>query len=104
MIRSRSRPRPKISRGPSVSHDAHDKLIACLYWWVARDKSDPDYVKAPHYFDAILAWHDALSLDDEERCATVHEVYVRPGWRERFAKQYADALPPVPKAPASFTD
>ena len=57
-------------------------------------------MKAPHYLDAIPAWHDRLSLDDEEQCATVHEVHMRPGWGERFAEEYAAFLPAVPPFPA----
>ncbi len=94
------RPKQRIKAGPTLSHDTHDKLMACLLWWKARDKSDPHYVKAPLHFDAILAWHERLSLDDEEQCATVHEVYMRRGWGERIAEEYAAFLPPVPPFPA----
>ena len=94
------RPKPRIKAGPTLSHDNHDKVMACLLWWKARDKSDPDYVKAPRYFDAILAWHEGLSFVDKERCATIHEVYVRPGWGERAAEEYAAFLSPVLKFPA----
>ena len=66
----------RIKPGPKLSHDPHDKVMAALSWWKARNKSGPDYVKAPHYFDAILTWHEGLSLGNEERCA-IHEVYVR---------------------------
>ena len=85
---------------PVVLEPLKDKLMACLLWGKTRDKSDPDYVKAPHYFDAILAWHDRLSINDAERCATVHEVCIRPGWSEHVAETYAAPLPAVPPFPA----
>jgi hypothetical protein len=53
------------------------------------------YVKAPHYFDAVLAWR--LSLDDEERCAT--RGLRAAGLDERVAEDYAAFLPAVPKYP-----
>jgi hypothetical protein len=52
--------------------------MACLLWWVAESKTHPDYVRAPFYFDAILKWHASLSLDGNELCGTVHEVYSTP--------------------------
>ena len=91
-----------MKAGPTLSRDNHDKVMVRLFWWVAPGKTDPDYVKAPHYFDAILAWHDRLPLDDEERCATVVEVCVRPGWGGRIAETYAALLPgcaAVPRCP-----
>jgi hypothetical protein len=35
-------------------------------------------------------------FDDAERCATVHVVYVRPGWDERIAERYAPFFPSMP--------
>jgi hypothetical protein len=59
--------KPRIQAGPKLSHDAHDKLMACLHWYYGKFKSDPDYVRAPHYFDAVYQWFQKLSLDDTER-------------------------------------
>jgi len=95
--RSKVRTKP----GPKLSRDANDKLMAALLWWIARDKTLPEYTRAPNYYDAILKWHNRLSLDDANLCAIVHDIYIRPGWGERAAKQYADKLPPVPKPPLS---
>jgi hypothetical protein len=92
--------KPRIQAGPKLSHDAPDKLMACLLWWVAESKTHPDYVRAPFYFDAILKWHASLSLDGNELCATVHEVYtnLRYGGKP-VALKYAEDLPAVPPWP-----
>ena len=47
------------------------KLMACLHWRYGRDKRDPDYVRAPHYFDAVYQWHPRLPIDGEELVGTV---------------------------------
>ena len=89
--------KPRVKAGPTLSHDAHDKLMACLSWYHARYKDHhPDYVRAPFYFDAILRWHEVLSIDDLELCGTVHEIYVTPWWGEPVALKYAADLPAVP--------
>jgi hypothetical protein len=94
----RSRPRAKPKRGPQLSHDAHDKMMAALQWHVGRYKSDPEYMRAPFYYDQVLEWFEALSLDNKELVHTVHEVYTRPGWG-RMAGKYAADLPAVPRYP-----
>jgi len=92
--------KPRVQAGPELSRDSFDKMIVAMTWWQARHKSDSEYIGAPHFYDAILAWHDALSLDNEELCGTVQEVYNRPGWGPKIAEQYAADLPPVPLPPA----
>jgi len=67
-----------VKPGPKLSHDAHDKLMACLVWWIGRDKKHADYVRAPHYFDALWQWHQRLTLDGEELVGTVLEIYNTP--------------------------
>jgi hypothetical protein len=100
MPRTSRRPQQRVKVGRELSHDTGDKLTAALNWYVARDKTGPDYVKAPHYFDAILAWHERLSMDHQDLCATIHKTCVGPGWGDGTAETYAANLPPVPKAPA----
>jgi hypothetical protein len=90
--------KPKI--GPQVSHDAGDKLTAALNWYVARDKHSPGYVRAPHYFDAVLKWREELSPDHEDLLWTVISIYTTPRLGgETVAEKYAADLPPVPKPP-----
>jgi len=83
-----------------VSHDARDKLMACLHWWYGRYKDHPDYVKAPFYFDAVYQWHQRFTLDGEELVGTVIEIYNAPRYGgEKVALQYAEDLPAVPPWP-----
>jgi hypothetical protein len=42
-----------VKPGPKLSHEPHEKLMACLHWYYGKFKDDPDYVRAPHYFDAV---------------------------------------------------
>ena len=91
--------KPRLKAGPKLSHDAHDKLRACLCWYYGKFKDHPDYVRAPHYFDAIYQWHERLNIDDLELCGTVHETYVTPRWGEKVALKYAADLPAVPPWP-----
>ena len=67
--------KPRIQAGPKLSHDAHDKLMAALNWYVGRNKSDPQYVRAPFYFDAVLKLRNDLSADNEDLLGTVITVY-----------------------------
>jgi hypothetical protein len=74
--------------------------MAALHWYYARYKGEhPEFVRAPHYFDAILKWFESLDIDGAELVGTVHEVYNRPGWGEKVALQYANDLPSVPPWP-----
>jgi len=74
--------------------------MACLVWWIGRYKDHPDYVRAPHYFDAVWQWHQRLSLDNEELVGTVYQIYVTPRYGgEPVALKYADSLPAVPPWP-----
>jgi hypothetical protein len=91
------KPKPKLTL--ELSQGAADKLIAALNWYIARDKTGPLYVKAPEYFDAILAWHQQLPMAAVDRCAAIHEVCVGPGWAEGIGEERAANLPPAPKAP-----
>jgi hypothetical protein len=50
-----------------------------------------------------VEWHKGLPLDDLELCATVHEVYNRPGWGDGIAETYAANLPPVSKPPTAVS-
>ncbi|MGH8223166.1 MAG: hypothetical protein ACREQZ_09340 [Woeseiaceae bacterium] len=95
----RSRPRAKPKRGPQLSHDAHNKMHAALGWYFGRYKTDPQYARAPFYYDAVLKWFEALSFDSQDLVHTVHEVYTRPGWGERVAETHASDLPAVPRWP-----
>jgi len=89
------RPKPRIKAGPTLSHDNHDKVMACLLWWKARDKSDPDHVKAPHYFDACLEWHQGLSADDKETVLTLADLMGSA--HKGAAESIAASLPPAPQ-------
>jgi hypothetical protein len=42
---------------------------------VGRNKNDPEFARAPHYYAAVSEWFDRLSLDDQERVHTVVYVY-----------------------------
>ena len=87
--------------GPKLSHDRHDKLMACLHWYVGQFKTDhPKYARAPHYFDAVYNWFERMNLDGKEQVYTAVEVYNTP--REGgapVALKYAEDLPPVPPWP-----
>jgi hypothetical protein len=92
--------KPRIQAGPKLSHDAHDKLMAALNWYVGRNKSDPQYVRAPFYFDAILKWRNDLSADNEDLMWTAITVYTTPRYGgEPVALKYAEDLPAVPSYP-----
>jgi hypothetical protein len=93
----RWKPKPKIGR--QLSHDAGDKLTACLNRYIGRDKG-AEYVRAPHYYDAILKWRDDLSADNEDLMWTVITICTTPRLGgEKVAVKYAADLPPVPKPP-----
>jgi len=64
-----------IEAGPKLSDDRHDKFIAARNWYVGRNKNDPEFARAPHYYAAVSEWFDRLSLDDQERVHTVVYVY-----------------------------
>src|ERR1700746_1252834 len=94
------RPKPRIKAVPTLSHDAHDKLMAALNWYVGRNKSDPQYVRAPFYFDAVLKWRNDLSADNEDLLGTVITIYTTPRYGgEPVALKYAEDLPAVPPYP-----
>src|SRR5262245_52882741 len=92
--------KPRVKAGPTLSHDAHDKLMAALNWYVGRDKRDPQYVRAPFYFDAILKWRGDLSADNGDLLDTVVKVATTPRYGgEKVALRYAADLPAVPPWP-----
>jgi len=94
----RYKPKPKI--GPQLSHDAGDKVMACLLWHIGKDKKRPEYVQAPFYYDAILKWREGLSADNEDLMWTVITIYTTPRYGgEKVAERYAADLPAVPKPP-----
>jgi hypothetical protein len=75
-------------------------MVAALSWWRARYKNDPEYIRALHFYDAVLKWHENLPLDNEEVCATVDETYIDPRYgRPDGAQEYAASLPAVPVPP-----
>ena len=89
-----------MRRGPEVSKDPFDKMIAAMMWWQAWYKDNPEYIRAPHYYDAIMKWHENLSLDNEEWCTVVHEICVTPRLGgPKNAEKHAGELPPVPVPP-----
>src|SRR5262249_59430389 len=92
--------KPRVKAGPTLSHDAHDKLMAGLCWYVGRNKSDPLYVRAPFYFDAILKWRGDLSADNEDLLDTVIKVATTPRYGgEPVGLEKAACLPPAPPGP-----
>ena len=97
----RSRHKPKIKRSPApLSDDRFDKFVAAMNWHVGRNKSDPEYSRAPHYYGAVSEWFDRLSLDDQECVYTVVHVYTTPAYGgAAVAVTYAASLPPVPSPP-----
>jgi hypothetical protein len=58
---------------PSLSEDPRDKLLAALNWPIGKWKrrTDPDYNRAPMYFDACWEWYQRLSDDDHETVLTL---------------------------------
>ena len=75
----RSRPKPKVQRGPAPqSDDRFDKFIAAMNWHVGRNKNDPEFVRAPHYYAALLEWFDRLPLDQQELVHIVVHIYTTP--------------------------
>src|SRR5262249_43862468 len=98
--RTMPRYKPRVKAGPTLSHDAHNKLMAALSWYIGRNKSDPLYVRAPFYFDAILKWRGDLSADNEDLLDTVIKVATTPRYGgEKAAEKHADGLPAVPPWP-----
>jgi hypothetical protein len=97
----RSRPKPKVQRGPApLSDDRFDKFVAAMNWHVGRRRDDPQFARAPHYYAAVSEWFDRLPLDEQERVHTVVYVYSTPGYGgEATAIDYAAFLPPVPTPP-----
>ena len=90
----------RIEAGPKLSDDRHDKFIAAMNWYVGRNKNDPEFARAPHYYAAVSEWFDRLSLDDQERVHTVVYVYSTAGYgREPAAIVYAALLPSAPVPP-----
>ena len=92
----------KPRRGPApLSGDRLDKFIAAMSWYVGRNKGDPEFISAPHYYSAVSEWFERLPLDDQERVHTVVYVYSTPDYRgEKAAIAYAAFLPSVPVPPA----
>jgi hypothetical protein len=75
-------------------------MIAAMSWWRARYKGDPEYIRAPHYYDAVQKWHENLSIDNEEVCATVYAIYVdRHYGGPKGAEECAATLPAAPVPP-----
>ena len=103
MARTPRRSTPRVNPDPKLSHEPHDKLMACLHWHYGKFKNEPDYVRAPYYFDAVYQWFQKLSLDDTERVYVVQQAYFTlRGWKEDgepVALRYAEDLPPVPPWP-----
>jgi len=94
------RGKQRVQAGPKLSHDKRDKLMAALNWYVGGSKTDPRYVQAPHYFDAIWKWRHELSADAEDLLGTVTTIATTPRYGgERAAEGYADDLPAVPPWP-----
>ena len=93
------RSKTRLKAGTQLSNEPHDKLMACLHWYYGKFKDDPDYVRAPQYFDAVYQWFQKLSLDDTERVYSAQQAYFTlRGWQEggeRVALRYAEGLPPV---------
>jgi hypothetical protein len=82
---------------PGPSNDPRDKLLAALNWATGKWRSSKDYGRAPMYFDACLAWHEALSADDKETVLTLADVMARA--HKGAAEGMAASLPPAPRCP-----
>jgi hypothetical protein len=92
--------KPRVKARPKLSHDAHDKLMACLHWYIGRDKKRPEYLQAPFYYDAIFKWRNDLSADNEDLMWAVTTICTAPRYGgEAEALKYADGLPAVPRWP-----
>jgi len=63
----RSRPRSKVNAGPALSDDRFDKFVAAKNWYIGRNRNDPEFIRAPHYYAAVSEWLERLSLDDQCR-------------------------------------
>src|SRR5262250_77645 len=43
--------KPRVKAGPNLSHEARDKLMAWLVWWIGRDKKREAGRRDPHRID-----------------------------------------------------
>jgi len=94
------RGKQRVQAGPKLSDDKRDKLMAALNWYVGGSKTDPRYVQAPHYFDAIWKWRHDLSADGEDLLDTVMKTATTPHYGgEAQAEKHAADLPAVPPWP-----
>jgi hypothetical protein len=84
---------------PSMSDDPRDKLLAALNWPIGKWKrsTDPDYNRAPMYFDACAEWYQRLSADDHETVLTIADVMASA--HKGAAESIAAHLPPAPRCP-----
>src|SRR4029453_7198186 len=74
-----------IQAGPKLSDDRFDKFIAAMSWYVCRNKADPEFISAPHYYTAVSDWFGLLSLDHQEIVGTVHYVFSTPGRKQPWS-------------------
>jgi hypothetical protein len=82
-----------------MSSDARDKILAALSWPIGKWKhrTDPDYTRAPMYFDACWDWYQGLSADDKETCLTLADAVASA--HKDAAESMAESLPPAPRCP-----
>jgi|SRR5262244_4024760 len=93
--------KPRLKAGPELSHDAHDKLMAALNWYVARNRTDRQYVRGalllrcrPEVARRLISQQRGDLLDTVIKVATTLSY-----GGEKVALQYADDLPAVPPWP-----
>jgi hypothetical protein len=99
MIRSRPKPKVKGSSAP-LSDDQFDKFVAAMSGYVGKNKNDPDYSRAPHYYAAVAEWFGRLPLDQQELVHIVVHIYTTLSYGgEALAMTYAAGLPSVPAPP-----
>lgn len=85
-------PERGISRN---SHDAADKLYACLNH--GTNVGSAAYIQNPDYFAACARWHAELTPADKETVLVVIDAYTHA--RQDAAEKIADSLPSAPKRP-----
>ena len=82
---------------PSLSSDPRDKLLAALGWHYGRQKGNPEYQRAPMYYDLLTKWHERLSGDDKELVLTLADVMASA--HKDAAEDMAASLPAAPRCP-----
>jgi hypothetical protein len=90
-------PRRHLPRNvrPALSHDATDKLRACLN--LNTGDGAADFQRHPGYAQACRAWHKGLTDDQRDLALHTVDAFLKRG--DSYGQQWATRLPPAPRCP-----